>query len=209
MKSFKTTITVSTILVLALFITSCKNDKKTADEDMNHQTEMNHDNNDGHHDNDATSNTGKREIEASTQKNAATTPIINAYLQIKNGLVDDNKKEAAKAGKIMLTAFSNFDMTKLTGEQHKEYMEILESAKEHAEHIIKSPIDHQREHFEVLSTDIKDLIVLVGTEKTLYEIFCPMYNDGEGAMWLSEFKEIKNPYYGSKMINCGAIVKEM
>ncbi len=209
MKSFKTTITVSTILVLALFITSCKNDKKTANEDMNHQTEMNHDNNDGHHDNDATSNTGKREIKASTQKNVATTPIINAYLQIKNGLVDDNKKEAAKAGKIMLTAFSNFDMTKLTGEQHKEYMEILESAKEHAEHIIKSPIDHQREHFEVLSTDIKDLIVLVGTEKTLYEIFCPMYNDGEGAMWLSEFKEIKNPYYGSKMINCGAIVKEM
>ena len=88
-------------------------------------------------------------------------------------------------------------------------MEILESAKEHAEHIVKSPIDHQREHFEVLSTDIKDLIGLVGSEKTLYQDFCPMFNDGKGAIWLSEFKEIKNPYYGSKMLTCGSIQKEL
>lgn len=143
------------------------------------------------------------------QKTSKSTMIVDSYLQIKNALVEDNKKEAAKAGKMMLTAFSNFDMTKLTGEQHKEYMEILESAKEHAEHIVKSPIDHQREHFEVLSTDIKDLIVLIGTEKKLFEDYCPTYNDGKGAMWLSEFKEIKNPFYGSKMLTCGSIVKEM
>jgi len=217
MKLFKIAITVATIFVLTLFITSCKNDKKTANEEMNHQTEMkndnheemNHDNSDGHHDGDAASTTEKRELEASTQKNAATTPIIEAYFQIKNGLVADDKKTAAKGGGAMVSAFSKFDMSKLSGETHKEYMEILESAKEHAEHIVKSDIDHQREHFEVLTTDVNDLITLLGTEKKMYQAFCPMANDGKGAIWLSEFKEIKNPYFGSKMLTCGSVQKEI
>jgi alpha-D-ribose 1-methylphosphonate 5-triphosphate diphosphatase PhnM len=111
-------------------------------------------------------------------------------LQIKNALVADDKEVAAKGGTTLLKAFSKFDMTALKGEAHKEYMEILENAKEQAEHIVKSPIDHQREHFEVLSTDINDLIALLGTNKTLYQDFCPMANDGKGAIWLSEIKDI-------------------
>ena len=100
-------------------------------------------------------------------------------------------------------------MSNLTGETNKEYMEIVESAKEQAEHIVKSPIDHQREHFEVLSTDINDLVALLGTEKTLYQDFCPMANNGKGAIWLSEVEEIKNPYMGIKMPTCGTIQKQI
>jgi hypothetical protein len=32
-----------------------------------------------------------------------------------------------------------------------------------------------------------------------------MYNNGKGADWLSKEKEIKNPYYGSQMLNCGSV----
>ncbi len=32
-----------------------------------------------------------------------------------------------------------------------------------------------------------------------------MANDGKGAIWLSEVKEIKNPYLGSKMPDCGSV----
>ena len=100
-------------------------------------------------------------------------------------------------------------MTKLAESQHKEYMEIIENATEQVEHIVKSPIDHQREHFEVLSTDINDLVALLGTDKTLYQVFCPMANRGKGAIWLSEFKDIKNPFYGSKMLKCGKVQKQI
>lgn len=143
------------------------------------------------------------------EKTKGLTLIIDSYLQLKNALVEDDSKKAANAGEILLDAFSNFDMAKLTEEQHKEYMEIIENAKEQAEHIVKSPIDHQREHFEVLSNDVNDLITLVGTDKHLYQDFCPMYNNGKGAIWLSETKEIKNPYYGNKMLNCGKVQKEI
>jgi hypothetical protein len=205
MNVFKKTITAATIFVVALSVTSCKNEKKTTNEDMNHQTEMNHNQSDGHHDKDATLTANGRDIKASTQKNGATSAIIDGYLQIKNGLVNDDKKAAAKGGSMILMAFSKFDMSQLGEAQHKEFMEILESAKEHAEHIVKSPIDHQREHFETLSTDVNDLITLLGTDKTLYQDYCPMAK----ASWLSETKEIKNPFYGSKMLTCGSVKKQI
>ena len=148
-------------------------------------------------------------METSTQKNGETTSIIDAYLQIKNALVADSKEDAVKGATTMLTAFSEFDMTKLTGDTHKEYMEILESAKEHTEHIVKSKIDHQREHFEGLTIDVNDLIALLGTSKTLYKDFCPMANNNKGAYWFSEVKEIKNPYFGAKMMKCGSIKEQI
>ncbi|MCH7525743.1 MAG: DUF3347 domain-containing protein, partial [Bacteroidetes bacterium] len=159
---------------------------------------------DGHHDNDIASSES-RDIEATTQKSGDLSKIIDSYLEIKNGLVADSKNGAAKGATSMLTAFADFDMSALTGDTHKEYMEILESAKEQAEHIEKSPIDHQREHFETLSTDVNDLITLLGTDKTLYVDYCPM----KKMSWLSETKDIKNPYYGSKMLTCGNIQKQI
>jgi len=58
-----------------------------------------------------------------------------------------------------------------------------------------------------LSKDIMDMVAITGTENTLYQQFCPMY-DG-GSAWLSMNEEIRNPYYGSKMLKCGKVQKEI
>tara|TARA_R110002049_G_scaffold116099_1_gene268415 strand:+ start:13551 stop:14252 length:702 start_codon:yes stop_codon:yes gene_type:complete len=232
MRKLKLSMGILAIAFATLTVASCKDAKKESNNEDGHHSEMsadedhskmNHDNSDGHHDEEATHDnsdghhdqdngdetTNARDIQMSTEKNAATSPIIDAYFQIKNALVTDNKENAAKGGTALLAAFSKYDVTTFTGETREEYMEIAESAKEHAEHIVKSPIDHQREHFEVLSTDINDLIALVGTEKTVYQDFCPMAANGKGAIWLSETKEIKNPYMGSKMPTCGNMQKQI
>lgn len=216
MRKLRVTTGILAIAFVTLTSMSCKNDTKKTDsngemqamemnaESEEHHDESSHDNNDGHHDNDNTSSTD-RDIAQNTQQNEDTSEIIDSYLQIKNALVADDKDGAAKGASVMLTAFYNFDMSKLSGETHNEYMEIYESAKEQAEHIEKSPIDHQREHFETLSTDVSDLITLLGTDKTLYIDYCPM----KKMSWLSETKDIKNPYYGSKMLTCGNIQKQI
>lgn len=206
------------LALITILFSACKNDKKQTESNSSMQSpEMNMKEADGHdhgdHDHDASmgesSSKEERNIDATTQKNSATSAIIDSYLQIKNALVEDNKGGAAKGGTMMLTAFANFDMSQLNDSQHKEYMEILEDAKEQAEHIVKSPIDHQREHFENLSIDVNDLIALLGTDKTLYQSKCPMAGEGKGAIWLSEYKEIKNPFFGSKMISCGSVQKQI
>lgn len=204
--------TIYLLAIALLLLTACNNNKKQSESKEEHSKEMhmdadNHKSEDHEHGNSSTAE--KRSIEATSLKNSATSEIVDRYLQIKNALVADDKKGAAKGGKALLTAFNNFDMTKLTESQHKEYMDISENAKEHAEHIEDSAIDHQREHFEDLSTDINDLITLVGTDKTLYRDFCPMANEGKGAIWLSEIEDIKNPFLGSKMSTCGKVQSQI
>jgi hypothetical protein len=36
-----------------------------------------------------------------------------------------------------------------------------------------------------------------------------MYNNNKGATWLSETKEIKNPYMGKKQPTCGSLKEEI
>jgi hypothetical protein len=134
--------------------------------------------------------------------------IIAGYLQLKNALAKDNGKDAATAGNTMVTTLAKVDMKSLAEAQMKSYMDIVDDLKEHAEHIGANAgkIEHQREHFTMMSKDMADFIKTFGNGgQTLYKDFCPMANDGKGATWISEVKEIKNPYLGSKMPDCGSV----
>lgn len=135
--------------------------------------------------------------------------VVSNYLKLKNALTQDNSKGAASAGKQLLTSLKAISSATVEDKQKKEFLEIIEDAQEHSEHIGANAgkIDHQREHLAMLSKDIADLINMFGAPQKLYQDFCPMYNNGKGATWISESKEIKNPYYGSEMISCGSIKK--
>ena len=138
-------------------------------------------------------------------------PLVDGYLALKNAFTTDNTKEAAAAGKALETAFKGFDKTVLNADQQKTYDEIEDDAREHAEHIGANGgnIAHQREHFALLSKDMYDLVKAFGGGQTLYQDFCPMYDKGKGAAWLSETKDIKNPYLGQQMPTCGVVKEEI
>ena len=146
--------------------------------------------------------------DANTQLSSSPiSGIVSSYLQLKNALANDNGKEAADAGNAMVSAFKNFAQSSLSAEKKKTFEDIQEDASEHAEHIAANGtnIEHQREHFETLSKDVYDLAKTFGAGQTLYKDFCPMYNSNKGATWLSETKEMKNPYLGRKMPTCGEV----
>ncbi len=132
--------------------------------------------------------------------------ILTGYINLKNSLAADNGSDAAKNGREILDAVSKFDSSSLMPEQKKTFLGLVDDIKENSQHISVNgdKIHHQREHFEMLSKDMYDLVKSVGTDKSLYLDSCPMYDNGK-ATWLSEIKEIKNPYLGKKMDTCGAI----
>ena len=142
--------------------------------------------------------------------NASINEVVANYLKLKNALVNDNSKEAANSGNALIATIGKVDMNSISKEQMKDYMDIAEDAKEHAEHIGSNggDIAHQREHFVMLSKDMNDLIQLFGTNQKLYLDFCPMADNNKGAVWISETKEITNPYFGKEMATCGSIKKE-
>ncbi|MEO5777348.1 MAG: DUF3347 domain-containing protein [Flavobacterium sp.] len=153
--------------------------------------------------------------EAATTEAAQATFSINElvsnYLALKNALTKDDTKGASTAGKTLYATFNAVNVNSIDAKNKKDYLDIADDAKEHAEHIGDNGgnIPHQREHFVLLSKDISDLIKTFGATQKLYQDYCPMADDGKGAIWISEFKEIKNPYEGSKMLTCGSVKKEL
>ena len=137
--------------------------------------------------------------------------IVAVYLQMKNAFASDNDKDAADAGNKLVTTFASFDTSRLSAEQLKTYNDITDDAKEHAEHIGANAgnIAHQREHFAMLGKDMYDLVKAFGGGQALYYDYCPMYNKGKDGYWISEVKDIKNPYLGKAMPTCGSVKEEL
>ena len=195
MKTVKTTVLASATAVLVLTSISCKDAKKSElaapmSNEM-HQEDV---------------NTDGKAINGNEQ-NPPASPILAEYLSIKDALVADDRDEAAEAGGKLVTALEGFDLSGYSDSEQKELKDIVIDAKEHAEHISESPMEHQREHFKTLSKNVTDMVAITGTNQKLYEQFCPMYD--KGSAWLSASNEVKNPYYGSKMLTCGKERREI
>lgn len=199
MKKVKLTTLMLIVLGLSLSITACSgSDQK----DKNHdEEEHSHNDMESEHAMDHDVNS---QVELTTQ-DEASTDVIKYYLAIKNALVEDNKDGARKAANDLVAALSEIEMKDLSESEKKEMTELVEVIKEHGEHIAKSDIDHQREHFAMLSNDMSDYIAITGYNQTLYKQFCPMYDKGKGGTWLSSSEEIRNPLFGSKMLKCGSV----
>jgi hypothetical protein len=209
MRKLKLSMGILAIIVATLTVVSCKDAKKENNNEDGHHSEMstdedhsnmNHDNSDGHHEGE------KKEMAMSGDGNSQV--ILNDYFNLKDALVSDDNAKAKELGATLVISLNNLDISSnFSDTQKTDLKDIIEDAVEHAEHISESPMEHQREHFKILSKDVTDMVAITGTATTLYEQFCPMY-DG-GSAWLSRSKEILNPYYGSKMLNCGKVQKEI
>lgn len=65
-------------------------------------------------------------------------------------------------------------------------------------------IEEQRKLFAEFSNGAESMFKETLSKGTIYKLYCPMAFN-EGAYWLSSEKEIKNPYFGDKMLNCGTV----
>jgi Cu(I)/Ag(I) efflux system membrane fusion protein len=66
-------------------------------------------------------------------------------------------------------------------------------------------IKEQRHHFKELSTAITSAVQMYGIGQVVYNQFCPMADNNKGAYWLSNDKNVLNPYFGSAMLACGSV----
>ena len=210
MSKLKLVFGVVAIAFVTLTAVSCKDAKTDKNDSTEHHSEMNadgdhskmnHDNSDGHHDGE------KKEM--AMNGNGASQAVLNDYFNLKDALVADDNAKAKNLGAVLAKSLGSLDISKYTEEEKSELKEIIEDAVEHAEHISESDIAHQREHFKVLSKDMADMIAITGTSMTIYEQYCPMYDNNKGGAWLSMNEEIRNPYFGAKMLKCGKVQREI
>lgn len=134
-----------------------------------------------------------------------TDAIVSNYLKVKNALTKDDSNRAATAAKELIATLNGSTTTSLDTKSKNKYNGFVADAKAHVKHIGDNAgkIDHQREYFSLLSQDIFGLIKTFGTKQTVYQDYCPMYGEGKTGYWISETKDVINPYFGSEMLNCG------
>ena len=189
------------IAILAITATACNSGSTTTEENKKKE------------DSAQVNSSAKEEGATKTDSkvDGSMKEMVTQYLQIKNALASDNGKDAASAGNAFVASMGKMDKNALTAEKKKTWDDLSDDAREMAEHIGTNAgkLEHQREHFDMLSKDMYDMVKTFGAGQTLYQDFCPMYNDNKGATWLSETKEIKNPYMGKKQPTCGTMKEEI
>ncbi|WP_085500459.1 DUF3347 domain-containing protein [Arenibacter troitsensis] len=195
MKSVKRTMSTMALAAVMIATVSCKDgNKKEATTPVS--TEMHQKTMDD-----------KEDMAMGKSQDAKAEAILKDYFSLKDALVNDDNSLAKELGNMLAQSLKSFDASSYSDNEQNELKDIIEDATEHAEHIGESDINHQREHFKTLSKDMTDIVAITGTSMTIYEQFCPMYD--KGTAWLSASKEIMNPYYGSQMLTCGKVQKEI
>lgn len=134
--------------------------------------------------------------------------VFDYYFAVKDALVQSNGNTTSLKAKNLLNAITAVKMETLTTEEHTAWMKVMKDLSFDLKYIADTKdIKHQRDYFMSLSKNIYKLIKVAKTEIPVYYQFCPMANDGKGANWLSKENDIKNPYYGSKMLTCGSTIE--
>ena len=125
---------------------------------------------------------------------AATDKVFHDYLHLRDALVKSDAKKVAKAASSLVDGF-NSEQTDL---------------KTLAQQIAKeTDLVQQRTLFASITTELEELLARNITDGTVYKMYCPMANDGEGADWLSDVAEVRNPFLGEKMLSCGRVTEEI
>ena len=149
------------------------------------------------------------EIKVFENVDASVKSQINGFLAdyfaLNQTLIEDNQDGAKAAAKKLSATVSKFDMSRLEGAQMDFYHAQLSKINGALSGIEKSAdIEETRLELSPLSEAMYALTKAYHpNDSELYYQFCPMAKNNEGANWLSQTKEIINPYMGQRMLKCG------
>jgi Cu(I)/Ag(I) efflux system membrane fusion protein len=149
------------------------------------------------------------QVDASFQQQLGS--VFTSYVSLKEAFVssdaDKVKQEAARTNE----AIDKVDMKLLSGAAHNDWMNYLAPMQSSIKDIqASSDIEIQRKAFSTLSDNLYKSIKAfgLGGKEAFYE-YCPMAFNNEGGYWLSDQKEIRNPYFGDKMLTCGEVKEKL
>ena len=147
----------------------------------------------------------------SSAEKAKFQPLLENYLSLKNALVTDDLSKANKAVKQLNSILKDLARIPLNAENTKIWNSFQKELSKSATGMENSnSLEPIRAKFNELS---ETMIGLVNTFKLnsskLYVLHCPMADQNKGADWLSASSEVKNPYYGSAMLGCGEVSREL
>jgi len=164
---------------------------------------------DGAHDDLATPETTFRD-DVPEDFRAQLTRVVDAYLDVRDVLIASDEAAARSHLHDMQNALDDVDMALLEDVPHNAWMQDLRAMESHLSHIgAADGLQGLRAEFNTLSLVLAYSIQRFGVDMEVYRQYCPMAFDEEGAYWISEEEEIRNPYLPENMLGCGEVVESL
>ena len=129
---------------------------------------------------------------------------IDHYIDMKDAFVEGNSEQVsalAKSTSQKLKSITKDGLGKMEKAHLTKSIEMLDAIGDNPD------LENQRSLFVILNENFVPLAKNTkGLSEKLYVQKCPMADNNKGAFWLSNQKEIRNPYYGEQMMSCGSII---
>ncbi len=139
--------------------------------------------------------------------NSAFQTLLTNYYHLKDALVATNDTMAVNSARLLIANADSLKMDELKADSSIVEMAegYLQSISAEAKALVAEPkIEEKRKSFQMISDNIYDLVRSVRYDQQIvYHQYCPMAFNDAGAYWLSNTSDIKNPYFGKKMLTCG------
>lgn len=126
--------------------------------------------------------------------------LLGAYYRVQTALASDDLKSAQEKAKQLAELAA-----KLAEGERAGFAKISETAASLAK--AKDLAQARKIFGEISKATIEELNKTPKLGQKYYIIHCPMTKDGNGN-WVQPSAHVTNPYFGSKMLNCGAVKKE-
>ncbi len=136
--------------------------------------------------------------------------LLTRYFALKDAFVESDPDKSAEKAEELSDFTSGVMDEVLDAENRGLWLGISRIIETETDNLIaETDVDEQRIYFERISNAMIQMVESFNpVEYTLYHQSCPMIHDGS-ADWLSRQEEIRNPYRGDRMMNCGEIEREL
>jgi Cu(I)/Ag(I) efflux system membrane fusion protein len=153
----------------------------------------------------------------SDEQNKVLVATLGSYYKLKDALVATNAAQAKDAA-MELHNMSD-SLYKVTGKDvaaqanantFAPYIDTVKAQSKSITEINDATCEKQRIAFELVSRAMYGLLKNVEIKNAgVYHQYCPMAFNDKGAYWLSDVSDIKNPYFGKKMLECGEVTDSL
>lgn len=152
----------------------------------------------------------QQEVPVTKQGIQQMQALFKAYFSAKEALANDDESEAKSQLASMNEKLKAVDMHQFHGENHMTWMGHQKQLSTELKTILEADdIESIRKAFIPLSNSMIELAQqFKPLQETVYILHCPMAGS-DGADWLSEEEEVRNPYFGSSMLKCGGVKGEI
>jgi len=137
---------------------------------------------------------------------AGLAKLVAAYVNVSDSLANDDANTTFASFRRALAALPSNTLAPAARAAWHAHAKALTRTLDEAD--VPGGIEVFRADFALISEQMQAVLRRYGApQRTVYVLRCPMAFNNRGANWLQFDQDVRNPYFGAAMFECGAVIQ--